>query len=338
MATTAPTPGATPERIFQILGAYQQTAILKSAIELDIFSAIGGGASDSKEIAAKTGTTERGVRILCDSLTVMGLLGKTNGKYSLQEDAALFLDRKSPMCVATVIGFLGRSELQRSYASLAETIRKGTPPQDESAQPDNPFWVAFARSMAPLMAPAAAAIANVLSATSGTPMKVLDIAAGHGMFGITIARQNPKARIVAADWAPVLTVALENAHKFGVDGQMEVIPGSAFDVEFGRDFDVVLLTNFLHHFDTATNEKLLKKIHAALKPGGKAVTLEFMPNEDRVSPPDAAMFGATMLATTAAGEAYTFSELDTMFRNSGFGQTTAHPVQGMPQTVLVTVK
>ncbi len=107
------------------------------------------------------------------------------------------------------------------------------------------------------------------------------------------------------DWAPVLRVALENAKKAGVQDRYDMLPGSAFDVDFGGPYDAVLLTNFLHHFDVPTCVGLLKKVRASLKPGGIAATLEFVPNPDRVSPPMPAAFAMTMLASTAAGDAYT---------------------------------
>ena len=103
------------------------------------------------------------------------------------------------------------------------------------------------------------------------------------------------------DWAPVLRVALKNAEKAGVQDRYDMLPGSAFEVDFGGPYDVVLLTNFLHHFDHADQRGLLKKVRAALKPGGRAATLEFVPNEDRVSPPMPAAFAMTMLTTTADG-------------------------------------
>jgi SAM-dependent methyltransferase len=338
MATSIPSKKPSPERIFQTLNAYQQSAVLRTAIELDLFSAIGTGATDATEIAARSGATERGARIACDALTILGLLTKTEGKYGLTPDTAAFLDRKSPMCIADMIGFLGRPELTRNFASLTQTVKTGAPPNDESAQADNPFWVAFAKSMAPMMTPSAYFIAGLLASDVGKPKRVLDIAAGHGMFGVTIAKQNPTAQIVAVDWAPVLAVARENAEKAGVSARYQILAGSAFDVAFGGGFDVVLLTNFLHHFDATTNEGLLRKIYTALKPGGKVLTLEFVPNEDRVSPTVPALFSLGMLASTAAGDAFTFAELESMFRNAGFERTTAHQVPDMPQTVLISEK
>jgi 2-polyprenyl-3-methyl-5-hydroxy-6-metoxy-1,4-benzoquinol methylase len=170
-----------------------------------------------------------------------------------------------------------------------------------------------------MMAMPARTIAEQVAGT-GT-MKVLDIAAGHGVFGIAIAQANPQAEITAVDWASVLEVAKENAVKAGVSARFHALPGSAFDVEFGSDYDLVLITNFLHHFDPQTNERFLRKVCAALKPAGKAVTLEFCPNEDRVTPLSPARFAITMLQSTAHGDAYTFPELDSMFRNAGFSSS-----------------
>jgi hypothetical protein len=100
----------------------------------------------------------------------------------------------------------------------------------------------------------------------------------------------------------------------------------------------VLLTNIFHHFDMPTCEKLMRRVHGALKPGGRAITLEFVPNEDRVTPPTAAAFSLIMLAGTDAGDAYTFSEYEKMFQNVGFVMTTLHPVPDMPQQVLLSEK
>jgi ubiquinone/menaquinone biosynthesis C-methylase UbiE len=165
-------------------------------------------------------------------------------------------------------------------------------------------------------------------------VRVLDIAAGHGLFGIEVAKQNTQARIVAVDWAAVLEVAKGNAQKAGVADRYETLPGSAFDVDFGEPYDIVLLTNFLHHFDHATCVGLLKKIHAALKPGGCAATLEFVPNEDRVSPPAPAGFSLTMLTSTPSGDAYTFRELEAMYREAGFERMAVHAVPTGPNTVV----
>ncbi|MBS1860031.1 MAG: methyltransferase type 12, partial [Acidobacteria bacterium] len=113
------------------------------------------------------------------------------------------------------------------------------------------------------------------------------------------------------------------------------LPGSAFEVDYGGPYDIVLLTNFLHHFDRATCVGLLRKVHAALKPGGRAAALEFVPNEDRVSPPMAAAFALVMLASTPSGDAYTLSEYESMYREAGFARIAGHPVPAGPHTIVM---
>src|SRR5207253_3604413 len=95
-------------------------------------------------------------------------------------------------------------------------------------------------------------------------LKILDIAAGHGLYGLAFAKRNPKAEVTAVDWANVLEVAKENAQAAGVSDRYHTRAGSAFDVDYGNGYDLVLLTNFLHHFDPPTCEMLLRKVRSAL--------------------------------------------------------------------------
>lgn len=340
MATPSANTRPSPEHIFNTLSAHQQSAALRTAIELDIFSAIGEGATDAASIAKKTGAAERGIQALCNFLTVLGFLTKQAGHYALTQESGIFLNRRSPAYVGSISGFMTGDHLMKTFSALTEAVKKGgtAVAQGDNQKPNDAVWVAFARSMAPLTGPSAAFIAQLTGMPQGKPCKVLDIAAGHGMYGITMARQNPNAQITAVDWPNVLEVAEENARSAGVSDRFKTQVGSAFDADLGTGYDYVLLTNIFHHFDHNTCEKLMKRVHAALKPGGQAITLEFVPNEDRVSPPTPAMFSLVMLATTDAGDAYTLPEYEKMFRNAGFAKTTLHHVPDMPQQVLLSEK
>lgn len=340
MASTSSARRPSPEHIFQTLNAHQQTAALKTAIEMDVFTAIDEGNHRVEELAKRLDSAQRGVRILCDYLTVMGFLRKDDGRYSLTEDAALFLSKSSPHYMGTIVGFLTNEQHFENLARLGQAVRRGGAVNDkgDNREPNDALWVSFARSMAPLTVPTAIFIAQLLEAQDARPLRVLDIAAGHGMYGITIAQQNPRAQITAVDWPAVLEVAKENAVKAGVADRYTTRPGSAFEGNFGSGYDLALLTNIFHHFDKATCVQLMRRVHQALKPGGKAVTLEFVPNEDRVSPPTEAAFSLNMLVGTDAGDAYTFSEYQEMLQEAGFGQTVLHPIPAMPQEVLISEK
>jgi ubiquinone/menaquinone biosynthesis C-methylase UbiE len=329
-----------PELFFETINAYQRTAAIKAAIELDVFTAIGEGKQTAQELAVRCKTSERGMRILCDYLVVIGFLTKENGRYSATQDTAIFLDRRSPAYMGGVTEFLLSPMLTQGFEDVAAIVRKGgtVVEDDGTLAPQNPVWVKFARAMVPMMALPAQAIAKIVNNGGQPKLKVLDIAAGHGIFGISIAQQNPNAEVWALDWPNVLEVAKENARNAGVGDRHHIIEGSAFDVDFGEGYDVVLLTNFLHHFDPETCESLLRKVYAALNEGGRALAFEFVPNEDRVSPRIPASFSMMMLGGTPSGDAYTFSELERMLRNAGFARSELHDLPATPEQLIVAVK
>ncbi|HEX8491250.1 MAG TPA: class I SAM-dependent methyltransferase [Pyrinomonadaceae bacterium] len=335
-------PEPSPILFFETVNAYQRSAAIRAAIELDVFTHIGAGKSTASEVAEASESTERGLRILCDSLTVMGFLTKQDGRYQLTQDSAVFLDRRSPAFIGGAIEFLLSPMLVESFEHLTEAVRKGGTalPEAGSIAPEHPVWVRFARAMAPMMTMPSQLMAQLIAQQMPErKLKVLDIAAGHGMFGIAVARQLPEAEITALDWPNVLEVAQANAEQAGVGERYHLLPGSAFEVDYGSDYDLILLTNFLHHFDPQTCEQLLRRVHAALSRNGKAVTLEFIPNEDRVSPPGSAMFSLVMLGSTPHGDAYTFSELERMFATAGFTRSMFHPLPpSFPQQIVVSDK
>src|SRR5690349_11090638 len=170
--------------VLDTLFAYQRSAALKSAIDLDLFTAIDAGSTTASALAAQAHASERGVRILCDYLCTIGLLGKTGTAYQLTPETAAFLSKRSPAYLGTTARFLLRPELKQNFEALTEAVTSGGLTASGIVSDENPIWVEFARSMAPMVVPAAHAIADLVAGTG--PLTVLDIAAGHGMFGITI--------------------------------------------------------------------------------------------------------------------------------------------------------
>lgn len=329
-----------PALLFQTINAYQQTEALKAAIELEVFTAIGEGKTTAKQIAERCNASERGVRILCDFLCIMRFLTKTESNYELTIDSAMFLDKKSPAYMGSATEFMLSPMLTAGFKDFTSAVRKGgvTATEEGTVAPENPIWVNFARAMAPMMALPAELMARLVDPDGNQKLKILDIAAGHGLYGLAFAKKNPNAEVVALDWANVLEVAKENARKAGVADRHSTIAGSAFDVDYGSGYDLVLLTNFLHHFDPPTCEVLLRKVHAALADGGRAVTLEFVPNDDRITPPEAASFAVMMLGSTPSGDAYTFAELDRMMKAAGFSKNEIHPLPPSIQQAVISYK
>lgn len=329
-----------PALFFDTINAFQKSAALKAAIDLDLFTAIGNEQLAAAEVARRCAASERGVRILCDTLTIIGFLTKFGGHYALTQDSAIFLSRTSPAYAGGAVDFFLQPAITNGFDRLTDAVRRGGTADSElgTIAPEHPVWIHFAQAMGPLMTPGAQDLAELLPLPEGTPAKVLDISASHGVWGIAFAQKYPQAHLVALDWAPVLQVARENAKAAGIGERFSTIEGSAFEADLGTDYDVVLVPNFLHHFDTPTCVSFLRKVHAALRPGGRVAIAEFVPNPDRISPPAAAGFSLVMLATTPAGDAYTFDEYRAMLSEAGFSGAEQHSLPRSIATAVIAPK
>jgi hypothetical protein len=265
--------------------AFERALALRTAIEMDLFTRIAAGANTIRTLAAAVHASERGLGALCDYLAVQGHLLKRGARYSLSLNARLYLTATSPAYLGCAAKFLAGDATVAAFCGLRQTVERGA----GSADLD---WLEYARSMAPLARPVAEFAATELKVDSDSagPIQVLDIAAGHGLYGIAIAAQNPAAHVFALDSTEVLEVAIENARQAGVAGRYHPIHGDAFQASIG----------------------------AALKPAGRIALIDFILNADRVSPAPDASFALTLLATSARGRVYTFQEYSQMLRAAGF--------------------
>jgi len=330
MESTAPNPGL----IFDTLISYQKAAALNAALDVSLFTSIARGHTTPEAIAAHTHTSPRAVRILCDYLTIHGFLIKTamppSPAYALTQDAAIFLDEHSPAYLGSIRLFLHGGDIKDAFNNFTEAVRTGRTalPGQGSVDFDDPVWQSFARAMMPMMMPPAQFIAGQLAALN--PCRVLDVAASHGAFGISIARANPAASITAMDFPGVLPVTREHVGVAGLNAQFSFLPGDVFTADLEGPYDVALLTNLLHHFSPEKNITMLRRIRESLAPGARVMTLEFVPNADRISPPMSAAFSLVMLGSTVEGDAYTFAEFDEMFQAAGFPRSE---IAGVPNSV-----
>jgi SAM-dependent methyltransferase len=329
-----------PQLYFETINAYQRTGALKAALDLGLFSAIGHTPATAAKIAARCQCPERGIRILSDNLAILGFLTKQGTRYALTPDSAMFLDRSSPAYLGNSVNFLLSPGITEAFGDLATTIRNGRVHTSEhgTVAPEHPVWLEFARTMAPVMVPVAEGAAALAPLDPERDTMFLDISSSHGAYGIAFAKKNPRAHWVALDWEPVLAIAEENARAAGLADRFSKIVGDAFTVDLGTNYDAVLIPNFLHHFSAAECTRFLRRAHAALRPGGRAVIIDFVPNEDRVTPPPAAGFSLVMLGTTPEGDAHTFAEYRTMLTDAGFCDASLHPLAPTAESAILATK
>ncbi|MEK7270129.1 MAG: class I SAM-dependent methyltransferase [Planctomycetota bacterium] len=327
--------GISDNPVYELCLAHHKTAALRAAVEMDVFTRIGRAGASAEALAAGTGSSPRGMRILCDFLCVIGLLEKNGGTYVLTPEAGRYLDRTSTQCLADVVGYYASEKMAMMVMrDPASYVMAGGNAGAGMESVGHPVWVQYARAMAPFASIAAKRAAAYLARKGMRPERVLDVAAGHGLFGLEAARISDTAALVAIDGEGVLAVARENAEKAGMASRFRVIVGDAFEADWDGAYDLILIPNFLHHFHRDACVRLLAKSKGHLAPGGAIFVIDIMPNPDRVSPPEKAAFAFFMLATTKEGDAYTAEEIERMARDAGLAVAGSMPLSPTPQTLL----
>ncbi len=327
---------ASPLNFLEAAGGFHKSAVIRAAVELDVCTGIAAGLDTAEKLAEARRCSEKGMRVLLDALTILDLLRKEGERYELSAEAALYLDRESAEYAGDALRFLMSGFMELAFSRFTDAVRRGGTAVglEGTMAPDHPVWVEYARGMMPL----ARTTAEVVGERAAGSKRILDIAAGHGLYGIEALKRSPEGVALAVDWSGVLNVARENAQRAGVASRWMALEGSAFDVEWGDGFDCVILANFLHHFPRGVAVEFLKRVRGSMVEGGKLVVVALAPGETRVRPSAPGWFAVMVLATTAEGEAYTLEEYDSMLEEAGFGVAERWTAPASARTVLVSMR
>jgi C-methyltransferase len=329
----------TPPDVFDMLLAYKNTAVLSAAIDLGVFDAIAAGASTAAQVASRQQLDQRGAKLLLNALAALGLLTCDGPDYRLVAGAEKILVRGRPGFVGDMSKVMASTWEWAALAGLPDAVRRGGTVAPQNAEtPGYAYWEDFAAYAAAVAAPTAKLMADVLGpwAAQRDRLDVLDVACGHGLYGFTLAARQPHARIWSLDWPNVLPLARERAARMGVADRVSTIAGDMFDVDLGGPYDVVMITNVLHHFSEARAVRLLSRAAGVLAPDGRIVLVGFTVSDAPPATEAAAhLFSILMLIWTSEGEVHSEHAYERMLAESGFTDATLHPVPGLPLRVIV---
>ncbi len=327
----------TPQRIMEMAWGYAPPLILESAVRNGLFDAMEKGPRTLAELCEATGVSERGARAVLNALVGFGFASKARGKYALTPESAAFLVRGKPGYLG---GFLTHisEQLIPNWLKLAETTRSGKPPQRVDAERTGAeFFKSFVKDLFPMNHPAAVALADALAPELGEePAEILDLAAGSGVGGLTIAQRSPGVRVTAVDWPMVTPVTEEVAAEMGLADRLRVIKGDILEADFGSGYRVATLGHILHSEGIDRSHRLLKRVFDALAPGGTIAIAEFIVKDDRTGPPQALIFAVNMLVHTEAGDTFSFEQMSNWLNETGFHQVRALDTGGHSPLVLAT--
>ena len=340
MAETSNGQELSPRSIMRILGDFANSQILDASIEYDFFTLIHKGLQSADEIARAAGTNARATRIVLDSLPALGLIEKRSGKYFLTPTAEVFLIRGKP-------SYMGDFRhvalaLWDGMAHLKESLKTGKPLSRMDTGAELQVWEKLVLGIIPIAEPVAKALCEILKIDAEQKgIKVLDIAGGSSIFGMTILSRDSSAKVTQLDWSNVNSVAKKLNRERGLEGKIRFIDGEHHSAPIETNhYDLVLASNFCRFESPKGNQELFAKAHSALKPGGIFVVNDFMPNEERTEPTFALRFSVYTLTHTPEGECWALSQYSEWLKKAGFNQIETHGdiPKTLPGTTLILAK
>ncbi len=314
------------DQIFELVYNCWRVHILKTAIQLDIFTAIANDLSTVEKLVSAKNWATRPTRVLLDGLCPM-FLSKKGSEYMLTPTSQTFLVRNKETYAGEALQHILSCN---PWQQLLEAIKTGQREIPEACSPGfSAFWVQDAAIEAMRMSRIAESLEMWrtlgFDPDAKRKVKVLDLASGCGIKSLVLAKNNPNADITCIDWAGVLDVAKKLADKWDILKQVKLRPGDVTTMDYGDcEFDAILLGQITYHLSTDQNKAVLKKAYRALKPGGLLVIHTPIADEERCK--SEALVLAVVLFTLYGekGELYTFSEYKAMLENVGFSDVTKH--------------
>ena len=315
----------TLQSLIQAGRAFQESRVLLTALELDVFSALGKGAT-AAELALNLGTDPRATEMLLNALAAVGALVKRDGVFRCTEESKGLGPAR--------MGLMHMVHLWDTWSRLTDCVKSG-----KAVATRGPESFPEARTRAFIAAMHARARENAEQAVRLAGIRdgkrMLDVGGGSGAYSIAFAKACPALHAEILDLGAVVPLAEEYIREAGLQSRVRVRPGDMLTADFGEGYDLVLLSAVCHMWGEDDNRSLIKRCAQALVPGGHLVIREFILDEDRTSPPFAAIFAINMLVGTEHGNSYTEGEYRTWMTEAGLGAIARPDPQG---DVLVAAK
>lgn len=320
-----------------LTGAWRSRTLV-AGVELDVFRHIAAGKRTVKDIAESAGASPRGMASLLDALTAIGYLRKAGSRYGLQPVSAAFLVPGGKAYVGAMAHAL--SLTWDAWKNLSEAVRSGRSAEAvDVAEKGKKFFPKLVASIFPgNYAAATVAVSGFSQKDRRNIHNILDVAAGSGAWSLAFAKAIPEARVTALDFPEMTPITRGFTDKIGVAARYEYLEGDLRQVDFGKNkYDLAILGHIIHSEGEKHGKELLAKCHAALRPGGKLLIAEYVPNDARTGPAMPLLFGLNMLLQTEEGNVFTLRDYRTWLKAAGFGKVAVVPVPP-PTTVIIATR
>lgn len=337
MSTSVLTP-VTPERIYQFAFGYAPPLILEAAIRHRVFDVLDQTSMLLAEVAEATGASQRGLAAIMDALVGFAFLSKdAAGRYALTAESSAFLVSTKPEFQGGLIRH-SSEQLIPKWLKLNEIVATGKPTEAVNQESSGgEFFQQFVNDIFPMSYHVAQALAAHMDHVhAAVPPRVLDLAAGSGVWGIAQAQSAAQVQVTAVDWPEVIPVTQATVAHYGLSDRFSFVAGDLQQADFGSGHTLATLGHILHSEGEVRSKALLRKTFAALAPGGTIAIAEFLVQDDRTGPLNSLIFAVNMLVNTEEGGTYSFGEISAWLREAGFIEPRTLATHGPSPLILAT--
>ena len=274
----------TPETLSQLTSGFAPL-IVGAAVQHRVFDLLEQGPKTLEQVASESGASLRGIRAVMNALIGLKFLRKDDGRYALTPESAAFLVRGKPQFLGDQLGDMQvkwratapETGRWRMWLDINDVVRAG-----KSAAPVNleqhggEYFKGFVEALFATNYRAALTLAEALGiAHKEKPVRVLDLAAGSGVWGIALARKSPRVTVTAVDWPSVLEITKTGARRWGLLNRFQFVAGDLLTADFGGGHNIAILGHILHTEGATRSQALLKRTFEALAPGGIIAIADF---------------------------------------------------------------
>ncbi len=304
--------GMLPDRLDQMIRAYMPSRCILTALELDIFTAVGDRAN-AEQIGTRVHANARSVSMLLNALVALGLLTKNGDDYENTTESARFFVQGSKDHQRN--GLLHAANIWHRWSTLTDAVRAGT--RVSIDRTDTSEWTRnFIAGMQRNAKDRAPLVVKALG-TAGV-CRILDLGGGSGAYSIAFAKACPDVHCEILDLPEVVAITTEYVRQAGVSRQVSVRAGDMRQGEFGSGYDIVMLNAICHMFSEEQNRDIFRRAQKALAPNGRLAVQDFILNPDKTGPTQAALFSLNMLVATDSGASYSELEYSQWMKDAEF--------------------
>jgi (2Fe-2S) ferredoxin/predicted O-methyltransferase YrrM len=303
--------GTLPDNLYEMTRSFMPSRALLTALELDIFTAVGPGGS-AAQVADRIHADARATEMLLNALASLKLLEKRDEAFFNTAASARFFtagsrDNAQP-------GLLHIAHIWHRWSTLTECVRAGT--SVHAARGEDDWTRDFIVAMDHNAKERAGAVVKAVE--TGGIKRMLDLGGGSGAYSIAFARAVPELKSEILDLSDVVPLTQRYIHQAGLADRITTRAGDMLRDPLGENHDLILILAICHMFSPEENRQLFQRAYRALAPKGQLVVQDFILEPSKTAPRAAALFSLNMLVGTSAGASYSEPEFANWMREAGF--------------------